>query len=541
MKYILVFCLLGNSTSYTVNGDLNTETNDSNSYVHSERGIVMCSSNKLIPFLLKAIWQIRGVWRSQLGITVSHCGEITENYKDLIHSIDKNINITDLCSYPEIKPASWRIRGFFCKVAALITSPYRETLMCDLDVVWFKNPELLFQSNGYLSTGALYFRDRTYPKPIEKTLIPELKEMLVSRNITIDKPDVVMDYSVKSGVNFFWLFLYYQLNHKQNVSSLALGDFQDSSVVLFDKSRHEKTITVLTELLPSFDLGYGDKEIFWIATTIAGESYTFSPFLAGQYGDCHGVILHYNPLEEGHHSNASPFFCNAEYLVEDITFVGEFANPIVTPPFLATPTLDHIVNMDTWPEHGKRGGNGCTCESYPCNPVPAFVQRHMILLQWATVSARIHWTPYRVKPCVPTLDAISNLLNEAFGELVHASDCPFIGCPHLPIAVNRSLSRPVNARYCDPVSFSVGGFDYLNATDSSARLYSNFNEPSPLVNEALVMFEGSKVVYVYRDGALHSIPNMATLIKMGRDTSEINHLPNWMTDMIPEGIPIPPA
>jgi hypothetical protein len=46
--------------------------------------------------------------------------------------------------------------------------------------------------------------------------------------------------------------------------------------------------------LPSFGLGYGDKELFWITTTAAQESFDFEPHQAGSLGDC-GPMIHYDP------------------------------------------------------------------------------------------------------------------------------------------------------------------------------------------------------------------------------------------------------
>ena len=57
-------------------------------------------------------------------------------------------------------------------------------------------------------------------------------------------------------------------------------------MVLFHKSRLPNTLHILQRLLPIFTLGYGDKEIYWIAATIANEPFSFEPYLAGTYGDC---------------------------------------------------------------------------------------------------------------------------------------------------------------------------------------------------------------------------------------------------------------
>ena len=47
-------------------------------------------------------------------------------------------------------------------------------------------------------------------------------------------------------------------------------------------------------MLAGFDIGYGDKEMYWIATTAAQEPFAFEPYLAGALGDC-GAIVHFDP------------------------------------------------------------------------------------------------------------------------------------------------------------------------------------------------------------------------------------------------------
>jgi hypothetical protein len=49
-------------------------------------------------------------------------------------------------------------------------------------------------------------------------------------------------------------------------------------------------------LIPDFRIGYGDKEIYWLAATIAREPFSFEPFLCGTYGDC-GLMMHYDPSQ----------------------------------------------------------------------------------------------------------------------------------------------------------------------------------------------------------------------------------------------------
>ena len=120
-------------------------------------------------------------------------------------------------------------------------------------------------------------------------------------------------------------------------------------MVLVDKSTHGKFIRILTELLPYFQFGYGEKEMFWIAATISGEDWAFEPFLAGQYGDCTGLVLHFDPDDyDKDLDDVSVMFINAEYLVEHVgktTNIGQHLGRIITQPILVTglsPIIDFI-------------------------------------------------------------------------------------------------------------------------------------------------------------------------------------------------------
>jgi hypothetical protein len=114
-----------------------------------------------------------------------------------------------------------------------------------------------------------------------------------------------------NGVNLFW-------RHGISKDNPPLRHVQESSVVLMDRRMHEKTFSVLEYILPTFNLGYVDKEIYWIATTIAQESFEFEPFLAGIYGDC-GEIFHFDPSAVATTAAAAtttskPLFLNGQYL-----------------------------------------------------------------------------------------------------------------------------------------------------------------------------------------------------------------------------------
>ena len=110
--------------------------------------------------------------------------------------------------------------------------------------------------------------------------------------------------------------------------------------------------------------GYGDKEIYWIAATIAQEDFSFEPYLAGSYGDC-GEILHFDPLSSS--IDAEPYFLNCQFLSEGVDHVGKNMQEVISKPVLVTPhTL--IFNMG---EKDKKSAGRCgSCKAMGCGPVP---------------------------------------------------------------------------------------------------------------------------------------------------------------------------
>lgn len=81
-------------------------------------------------------------------------------------------------------------------------------MVVDTDVLWFKDPSLLFESPSYLSTGALLFRDRfLYESNMEKD---GLQFDVVKQFIENESKNKIKNNTAKlmfesDGINFFWL------------------------------------------------------------------------------------------------------------------------------------------------------------------------------------------------------------------------------------------------------------------------------------------------------------------------------------------------
>eukprot|EP01041_Mallomonas_annulata_P003339 gene3339-6609_t len=311
----------------------------------------MCTSEGLMIHtlvLLKQTKRMLGPF-STTSIAVAHCHELPDSHIRVLSR--EGVRVMDLCPYKEdqIPPSNntlRRRRSFFCKTAALLVSPFRQSMLVDHDVIWLDNPDKLWSSPAFLRTGTLYFLDR-YTDGAYGT------ETVVSNGLGYDIQTHPMKLKELSQGVTFWRHMMtmtntntsstssnadsnHQDNNKQSVSqsvsvSARPKHVQDSSVLLLDASRHPRTLSVLSSLLGNFSVGHGDKEIYWISSTVAEEPFAFEPHWPGIYGDC-GCIFHFDPTTTTTTPSPSPFFINGQYLVEYFKSPGEYLEHHMTPP-----------------------------------------------------------------------------------------------------------------------------------------------------------------------------------------------------------------
>lgn len=285
-----------------------------------DRGIAMCVGGNMVADALGVLDQIRNVHNSTLPVAIVHCEELSLEHSILFHDSFENIHLLDICEHGTAfgmhhVDMMKRLRSWYCKSAAIIRAPFKEVMVIDLDTVWFSNPDKVFDYPAYRQSGALFMRDRmTYDRPGRGFQL-EIEAFVHSLNPNISiTPELAAQKLSSDGVNLFW-------RSSAAVTLPSYNNFQDSSMLIVDRTKHPRLLATIAELLPRFALGWGDKEMYWIASIIAEEPYSFEPFLFTLYGPC-GVIMHYNPNDYQHPDAAQPLYINGEWLVEKFKSIG---------------------------------------------------------------------------------------------------------------------------------------------------------------------------------------------------------------------------
>lgn len=503
------------ATTFISHGDDHTEVS---------RGLVICTGEGDI--LLETLALLEHLRRSKktstkLPIVVAHCAELSEQSEKLLLRV-ANVSVLDLCKDKSNGVGSndakffnslrSKVAGFFCKPAALLASPFQETMLVDSDVVWFMQPDLLFDSLGFKTTGSLFFRDRWTETKNKHTLTKgqhnahdlynyikamaakfassqhrrQLQSRLNLNAITsaaersaLQRSSEANENKALSGKHHTPSHMHHHhqnhnnnhhQRHNQHPHSLGLmnatasniepslatpnpvskGDhldkfylasknafwrhfatgngktmdhMQESSVVLMDRKKMSKTLEAIRFILPEFRIGYGDKEIYWIAALIADEEVAFEPHVAGSLGDC-GAIIHFDPRGITRHSKpsnkseseavAEPFYINAEYLLDlkKITKAGEFLSPkdtvLVTSPIAMNESTTSLFVLHPW-KNMKHGFYPCgNCIHSNCKPaqealIHEIITRQRLILELRNIKDTLDADPSRINTALDSI------------------------------------------------------------------------------------------------------------------------------------------
>eukprot|EP00121_Abeoforma_whisleri_P012351 Awhi_evm1s11397 len=187
-------------------------------------------------------------------------------------------------------PVSDGIAGWAGKPFAVLTSRFKEVIFLDSDIIFFQEPELLFDSNLYKETGALFYLDRTLFSPGKKTL-DWIKELSPNR--------------------------FPEKANKNGLLQKKTGHQQESGVLVIDKDQHFLSLLATCQLNLdktreiTYNRVHGDKETFWLGwTMMENDSYNWNAYRPGVLGTfneegslCSSKLFHVD-------ENKKPLFLN---------------------------------------------------------------------------------------------------------------------------------------------------------------------------------------------------------------------------------------
>ena len=155
------------------------------------------------------------------------------------------------------------LQGWAIKPFSMLMTSFEEFLFLDADVIFFQDPQKLFQTQTYHDTGTLYFRDRT--------ILPKnLKNLRYFKSL-VENPS---DYAKEERL---W----------RNLSSHAC----DSGVILMNKKRGGMFVLILATILnmdpfklEMYKVIHGDKESYWMANEALRIPYSWGVGAGGAVG-----------------------------------------------------------------------------------------------------------------------------------------------------------------------------------------------------------------------------------------------------------------
>ncbi len=240
----------------------------------------------------------------RLSILVCYAGDDLSNQnRKFIESIG---GVSTMAVGPKLDIPLETIRGTQLRALSLLYSPFKEVLLLEPDVLFFKNPEYLFDNASYQQTGALFWKDRK-----------------------------IQSYWDKKIYNWVRRLIPYRKGDNRILDKKA-GNYQSRDLLLVNKETHKKALEKLWILTKEWETVYnyipGDKESYWIAFELAKESYMFVPSYPGVIGELHmdvlcGHTLYLDPAGQLLCCNDSLFHNGDTRYVTDFTHYALFGGP----------------------------------------------------------------------------------------------------------------------------------------------------------------------------------------------------------------------
>ena len=120
------------------------------------RGIIIAVPKKYQEITLRNLVGLRLHLNCKLPVEIWEIGkEVDNEYREKYLSLG-NVSCLNVEDYTN-NPKHWL--GFQVKAFILKNTTFEEPILCDADMIFHQNPEIIYDNPGYMKTGAYFFRD----------------------------------------------------------------------------------------------------------------------------------------------------------------------------------------------------------------------------------------------------------------------------------------------------------------------------------------------------------------------------------------------
>lgn len=256
-------------------------------HIHSQPGIVIAACDRYVEDLIPSLTFLREHVGCTLPIEIWHAGDelSLENQKRLLAF--KDVIIGDITK--KVPREAKHFRGFQIKGYLPGVSSFDEVIIMDADLIFYQDPALLFEHEGYKKTGAFFFCDQEsykffgYPRVAGRLYHGGLSSYYHSRKILFTTFIKTPSDSFPEKWKIYWS------DEAPTPLTPFPSEHQESGCVVIDKKRHEQGIRFIQELNADYQNTYkyvwGDKETYWLGFEMAGEPYYFNETVPGKVMD----------------------------------------------------------------------------------------------------------------------------------------------------------------------------------------------------------------------------------------------------------------
>lgn len=209
----------------------------------------MCLHEGIIPLGLSLIRELRCFGNNEV-VEIYHCDELSLETQELIHSIDGNVRVIDICtklvkSGVFTEEFAKTFQSYWLKPLAVHQTELQEIMLLDADDILLKDPAVLRDTPGYVNRGTIFFYDRVINQPEFFNKYRPVKTTGKPRN------ERYMKYWIRSfNYTRFDSFNHPSKHFKQSLAYRGRTCHeQDSSMLLIDKARGAKAMSVLWFLI----------------------------------------------------------------------------------------------------------------------------------------------------------------------------------------------------------------------------------------------------------------------------------------------------